>query len=139
MSPRPHVSDVITDVRPHTRTGAFDLSAVTTLPRVGISYSYAGSEGVADPQAKAVVVATTGFTPGERTYYDGLRKAGVVVATTFPSGEQVAPVSQATPAAGDPPVVVAKHLMPTKARILMMLALTRTQRPSEIQQIFDAY
>jgi L-asparaginase/Glu-tRNA(Gln) amidotransferase subunit D len=29
--------------------------------------------------------------------------------------------------------------MPTKARILMMLALTKTQNPSEILQIFDSY
>ena len=41
--------------------------------------------------------------------------------------------------AGAPPVVVVKHLMPTKARILMMLALTRTQVVSDIQRIFDSY
>jgi L-asparaginase/Glu-tRNA(Gln) amidotransferase subunit D len=29
--------------------------------------------------------------------------------------------------------------MPTKARILMMLALTRTQKPSDIQKMFDSY
>lgn len=29
--------------------------------------------------------------------------------------------------------------MPTKARILMMLALTKTQDPSQVQTIFDAY
>ena len=29
--------------------------------------------------------------------------------------------------------------MPTKARILMMLALTKTQNPVEIQRIFDSY
>ena len=126
-------------VRRHTATGAFDLSRVTVLPRVGISYSYAGSEGVADTKAKAVIVAATGLAPGERTYYDGLRKAGMVVATTFPSGEQVA-FAAATAAATDmPPIVAVKHLLPTKARILMMLALTKTERVSEIQSIFDTY
>jgi L-asparaginase/Glu-tRNA(Gln) amidotransferase subunit D len=29
--------------------------------------------------------------------------------------------------------------MPTKARILVMLALTKTQVPAEIQKIFDSY
>lgn len=124
--------------RPHTRAGAFDLSGVTALPRVGISYSFAGSEGVADTKARAIVVAATGLAPGERTYYEGLRRAGMVVATTFPSGEQVAPAA-ATASDGIPPVVTVKHLLPTKARILMMLALTRTDKVSEIQRIFDRY
>jgi len=60
------------------------------------------------------------------------------VATTFPSGEQVNSASQ-NPQTGSSAVIVAKHLMPTKARILMMLALTKTQVPAEIQKIFDSY
>lgn len=32
-----------------------------------------------------------------------------------------------------------KHLVPTKARILMMLALTKTQKPSDVQKLFDSY
>jgi L-asparaginase len=124
--------------RRHTLTADFDLSEVRALPRVGISYSYAGAEGVADQDAKAIIVATTGFAPGERSYYDALRKRGIIVATAFPSGEQVASVSQ--DARGDTsPMIAVKHLMPTKARILMMLALTKTQSASEIQKIFDAY
>jgi L-asparaginase type II len=125
-------------VKRHTLTAEFDVSAIKALPRVGISYSYAGSEGVADPQARAVIVATTGFAPKERPYYDDLRKKGVIVATTFPSGEQVASASQ--PSQSDvAPVVVVQHLLPTKARILMMLALTRSQSAAEIQRIFDSY
>jgi len=124
--------------RKHTLSADFDVSGIKALPRVGISYSYAGAEGVADLEAKAVVVATTGFGPEEGKYYEGLRKRGTIVATTFPSGEQVPSTSQ-TSDAGLPPVVVVKHLMPTKARILMMLALTNTRVPSEIQKIFDSY
>ena len=30
-----------------------------------------------------------------------------------------------------------QHLLPQKARILLMLALTRTRDPREIQRIFD--
>jgi len=125
-------------VKKHTASSDFDVAALKTLPRVGISYSYSGAEGVADLEAKAVIVATTGFAPEEGKYYEGLRKKGMVVATTFPSGEQV---DSREPNAGAalPPVVAVKHLMPTKARILMMLALTRTQNASEIQKIFDSY
>ena len=65
-------------------------------------------------------------------------RKGVIVATTFPSGEQVGDSPRSAESAL-PPVIAVKHLMPTKARILMMLALTRTQNPSDIQKIFDSY
>jgi L-asparaginase len=125
-------------VKKHTASTDFDVAALAALPRVGISYSYSGAQGVSDVEAKAVIVATTGFAPEEGKYYESLRKKGVIVATTFPSGEQVdsgSPTSQSTV----PPVIAVKHLMPTKARILMMLALTKTQDPSAIQKIFDSY
>ncbi len=124
--------------RKHTMTTDFDVSATAVLPRVGISYSYSGAQGVADLEAKAVIVATTGFAPEEDKYYQGLRQKGVIVATTFPSGEQVG-ASPSDSASRLPPIIAVKHLMPTKARILMMLALTRTQNASDIQRIFDSY
>ena len=130
----------------------FDVSTLKTLPRVGISYSYAGAQGSADLEAKGVIVATTGFAPEEAKYYEGVRKKGILVATTFPSGmsdrinsaEQRAADEQAGTGSQNsrttlPPIIAVKHLMPTKARILMMLALTRTQNPSDIQAIFDSY
>jgi L-asparaginase len=122
----------------HTASADFDVSSIEVLPRVGISYSYSGAQGVADAEAKAVIVTTTGFAPEESRYYEALRRKGVIVAATFPSGEQVDDGSTA-PAAPVPPVVAVKHLMPTKARILMMLALTRTQDPAAVQKIFDSY
>jgi len=127
-------------VRKHTASADFDVASIESLPRVGISYSYSGAHGVADLDAKAVVVATTGFAPEEATYYEALRRKGVIVAATFPSGAQVDDAST-VPAAGAsvPPVVAVKHLMPTKARILMMLALTKTQDPIAIQRLFDSY
>jgi len=38
-----------------------------------------------------------------------------------------------------PPAVVALHLTPTKARILLMVALTKTKNPREVQRIFNEY
>jgi len=35
--------------------------------------------------------------------------------------------------------VVADNLTPQKARVLAMLALTRTEDPAEIQRVFDEY
>ena len=125
-------------VRKHTVTSDFDVSELRVLPRVGISYSYSGAQGVADPDAKAVIVTTTGFAPEEDRYYQALRKKGVIVATTFPSGEQVGDAASGSESA-IPPIVAVKHLLPTKARILMMLALTKTERAADIQKIFDSY
>jgi len=125
-------------VRKHTLASDFDVASLETLPRVGISYSYSGAQGVADPEAKAVIVATTGFAPEEDKYYESLRRKGVIVAATFPSGSQV-DSTPGGPAPAAPPVIAVKHLLPTKARILMMLALTRTQDPAAIQQLFDSY
>lgn len=38
-----------------------------------------------------------------------------------------------------PPMVTAQHLTPAKARILLMVALTRTKDPRQIQQLFQRY
>jgi L-asparaginase len=122
--------------RRHTARSEFNLEQVTVLPRVDVNYSYAGAEGAGRTDAKAVIVATTGFSPGERIYYERLQKQGVVVATTFPSGDHVGSPALEREAF---PLVAVQRLLPTHARILMMLALTRTQDPREIQRIFDEY
>jgi L-asparaginase len=132
-------------VKRHATSTEFDVRDLRALPRVGISYSYGGAEGTADLNAKAIIVATTGFAPEEGRYYESLRRRGVVVGTTFPSGmsdrlpaaEQRADAVRTTD--DPPPIVVVRHLTPLKARILMMLALTRSADPRAIQQIFDSY
>jgi L-asparaginase len=125
----------------HTHRSDFDVSRVTTLPRVGITYSFAGSDGEANggvsPRDEGLVVATTGFTPAEDDYYARVRARGVIVATTFPSGEQV---GGGGGGGDDPnPGIGVGHLSPLKARILLMLALTKTKSAREIQAIFDSY
>ena len=114
--------------RKHTWMTDFDVSSIEALPRVDVEYSYAGSEGGGGTDAKGVIVATTGFTPAERTYYDGLQKRGIVVATTFPSGDQVASPSSSRDST---PIVTIQRMLPIHARILMMLALTKSQDPRE--------
>lgn len=123
-------------VRRHTAKSEFDVEQVTMLPRVDVHYSYAGSEGSGKTEARAVIVATTGFTPGERAYYEALQKKGVIVATTFPSGDHVGSPTADRDAF---PQIVVQRLLPTHARILMMLALTKTQDLREIQRMFEEY
>jgi L-asparaginase type II len=125
--------------RRHTLHTEFDLSVVSELPVVDIRYSYAGAGGsVVDENVKGIVVATTGFTPTERTFYENLQRRGIVVAATFPSGENVN--SPSSPKEKDPGNVVAvERLTPLHARILLMMALTKTNDPKEIQRIFSEY
>lgn len=125
--------------RRHTVTSEFDVSSLVELPAVDIQYSYAGAEGgrIADG-VKGIVVATTGFTPAERTHYEALERRGVVIATTFPSGENVG--SPPSPRDPVPAIGIAvERLSPLHARILLMLALTKTSDPAEIQRIFSEY
>ena len=143
----------------------FDLVGVDTLPRVELTMSYPGGTGpsfTANPVG--VVVATTGMTRAEGQAYRALRQQGVVVVTSFTSGENVnggggdgpppTPVRDTTARATAtrdttartepaeppaPPAVTALHLTAGKARILLMVALTRTKDPREIQRIFNEY
>jgi L-asparaginase len=120
----------------HTTNSEFDVRDVTSLPRVDIQYSYAGAEGGGKTEAKAIIVAATGLSPAERAYYEGLQRRGLVIANTFPSGDQVISPS---PQRDSLQIVAVKRMLPTHARILMMLALTKTQDFREIQRIFDQY
>lgn len=145
----------------------FDLAGVDSLPRVEIAMSYPGGTGQTfATNPRGVVVVTTGMTAAESATYRALRQSGVVVVTSFTSGDNVngggggdalpVPPSPApadtvvrrdsvalragtTPAPPAPPGVVAIHLTATKARILLMLALTRTSDPREIQRFFSDY
>ncbi len=148
-----------TPVRRHGAESEFDLRGVDSLPRVELTYSFPGGTGPRfDTLPAGVVVATTGLAPNEGAPYRRLRQSGVVVVTAFPSGDNVNGVPRNTPAPPDstpadtsaaavaaraaragPPSVVSQHLTPQKARILLMLALTKSRDPREIQKYFVAY
>ena len=123
--------------RRHTSKSEFDIAQVQELPAVDVHYSYAGSSGGgALDSVKGIVVATTGLTPTERAYYETLQRRGVIIAATFPSGENVAsPTSVNESTLG----IAVERLSPLHARILLMLALTKTNNPDEIQRIFSEY
>lgn len=141
----------------------FDLAGIDSLPRVELMFSYPGGTGPTfDTLPDGVVVATTGFAPGEGAPYRELRRKGVVLVTAFPSGDNVSGVPRAAAPRADsrssapppdsatadstaraeravPSSVVSQHLTPQKARILLMLALTRSSDPRELQRIFVEY
>jgi len=126
-----------TPSRRHTAKSEFDLGSLQELPNVDVQYSYSGaSGGVTAEGVKGIVVATTGFTPAERMYYETLQKRGIIIAATFPSGENVASPSNVNDSTLG---VAVERLSPLHARILLMLALTKTNNPQEIQRIFSEY
>lgn len=134
----------------------FDLAGVDSLPRVELVFSYPGGTGptFATPPV-GVVVATTGFAPSETAAFRALREQGVVLVTAFPSGDNAtgapraggggAPpradsaVAAAAPARPLAPSIAAQHLTPQKARILLMLALTRSRDAAALQRMFREY
>jgi L-asparaginase/Glu-tRNA(Gln) amidotransferase subunit D len=152
--------------RRHGDDSEFDLRKVDSLPRVELAFSYPGGTGPRfDGQPAGVAVASNGMTRAESEVFTALRRAGVVVVTVFAYGDNMSAArdpdapraepratlarTDSTAAAGDstraptlppaPPMVTAQHLTPAKARILLMLALTRTNNPVEIQRYFLRY
>jgi L-asparaginase len=130
--------------RPHTLASEFDVSDITSLPRVDIVPSYAGADAAAihafiAAGAKALVMATLAPglpTPPQIEAVDEARKQGVIIiySTRAGSGRVLRRATMKRDG-----IVAADNLNPQKARVLAMLALTRTEDPEEIQRMFDTY
>jgi L-asparaginase len=140
--------------RRHTREAEFDLAGVDELPRVDVVMVYQGASGdvikaLVDQGAKGIVIASAGAGAVSGTQGEGIRYAlekGVFVVTSTRSGSgRIA----ARPRGGFGGAsstantanfrIAAEDLAPLKARILLMLALTRTQDAAEIQRMFLEY
>jgi L-asparaginase len=122
----------------------FDISGLDALPRVDISYSYAGGDGTAvrafvAAGARGIVSAgfAPGFTPpGEAEALKQAVSQGIVVVQSTRAGSGRTFRSSRLQANG---LLIADNLNPQKARILLTLALTRGQDPDEIMRIFRTY
>jgi L-asparaginase len=130
--------------RKHTIQSQFDLTNIDEFPKVTILYGYSGDDGdlakaAVNAGAKGLVIAGTGagHTQNARKVLKELYdKTGVVV------------VRSARVGAGrvirddnwqEPGFVAADNLNPQKARILLQLGLTMTNKPDDIQRMFDEY
>jgi L-asparaginase type II len=126
----------------------FDLEKMGTLPRVDIVYSYVGADSVTvdapvNAGARGLVVASVGrggMTPGQAAAIRRSVNRGVVVITSSRTGSGRVPLNEQeglkdwSPGRGA--ILGAEELNPQKARILLMLALARTQDPREIARYF---
>ena len=130
--------------RAHTTKTMFDVRGRKDLPRVDIVYSYAGADGVlvdALTERRPAGMVLVGFGGGSypAAFLDAGRravKAGipVVLATRSWNGRVVT-----TPKKEADGFIVCDDLMPQKARILLMLALTLTSERATIQKMFYEY
>ncbi|HBG53354.1 MAG TPA: L-asparaginase 2 [Rikenellaceae bacterium] len=118
--------------------------ANTDLPRVDIVLSYAGAtsllfDALVENGADGIVIAGVGHGNYSYQIENSAKQAvqngvAVVRATRVLQGG----VSSDTenPFSGQ---IVSRSLSPQKARILLMLALTGSREPAEIQRMFDQY
>lgn len=129
------------------RRPTFDLGTVRDLPRVDIIYSHAGADGTliaaaVSAGARGVVIAATGrggIPPMQRAVIDSARAKGVVVIVSSRTGSGSVSVGDGVTkrqADRDAATIGSGDLNPQKARVLLMLALTRTSDVAEIARIF---
>jgi L-asparaginase len=148
-------------IRRHTMKSEFDVTSLARLPRVDVILVYQGADGdlikaAADAGAQGIVIAaagagaTSGTQQAAITY--ALKKGVLVVTTTRAGSGRITPPRRgpdATPAGEGPASsltaeermrrIAGEDLAPVKARILLMLALTRTHDSKEIQRMFSEY
>ncbi len=131
-------------VRRHTAGTEFDVAGLATLPRVDIAYSYGGADGVvidALTAAKTRGIISAGLAPGiptplEQAALKRARDAGIVIVQSSRAGSGRVALRRYL---DQEEMVAADNLNPQKARILLMLALTRTTAIPAIRQMFATY
>lgn len=133
-------------LRKHTARTIFDVKELTDLPKVEIAYVYAGQnakiiEDLVNSEAKAIVIAGVGDGNVSEEVLQALIKAkeqGVLIVRSSRVGLGVViPDSEINDSKFG--FITADNLNPQKARILTILALTKTSDASEIRKMFAAY
>ena len=104
-------------LKKHTTQSVFDVTKLTSLPKVGIVYSYSNIEfpSLIDARRKGIVVVRSSRVPTGPTTLD-------------------AEVDDAKYQ-----FVASQELNPQKSRVLLMLALTKTTDWKQIQEYFNEY
>jgi L-asparaginase len=120
----------------NTSRSEFDVANLTTLPRVDITYGYQEADGTAIDAFVAAGAEGIVLTGGDREAVERGREKGVVFVNSDRKGSGRVMQSERTAARG---LVTSDNLPPHKARILLRLALTKTEDPREIQRMFNEY
>ena len=132
----------------HTADSEFDLSEVAEFPRVDVVYSYVEPNPVMlraliDDGVDGIVLAGTGAGGLSRREREELGRLTALPAEARPVVVRSSRVGsgRVVPRASDDELgmVAGDTLNPQKARILLMLALTRTRDVEEIRRMFREY
>ena len=133
-------------VKRHTMNSEFDIDSISALPPVEIAMGYEGVssvaiDAIAKSGAKALIHGGTGNGSVADRIVPNLQKAradGVIVirSARVPDGFVLRNAEQPDDKYD---WVVAHDLRPQKARILAMVALTKTSDTKELQRIFWEY
>ena len=132
-------------LRKHTKGSEFDVSKLATLPKVEILYTYVDAgvdavEALLATKPQGLVVAGMGNGSIATPILAVLKKAalnGTVIVRSSRTGTGM--VTHDSKKGDDVGFVTADSLNPQKARVLLMLALTKTKDTKEIQRMFDTY
>lgn len=134
--------------RRHTAKSEFDVTKLTTLPKVAILYSYVDPDAAMirasiSGGAKGIVFAGTGNGALSVFEETALKEVTAMPAASRPALVRSSRVGNgrviATAEYDAMGIVPADTLNPQKARILLMLALTKTSDSKELRRIFSEY
>ena len=141
----------------HNEQSEFDVTRISELPRVDVIMVYQDAPGdvikaAVDNGAKGIVIAVAGAGATSGTQNEGLAYAAskgvfIVTSTRTGSGRIAPPRTDMTGNFRPSPdqqrrrqfTIAGEDHIPVKARILLMLALTKTTNRDEIQRIFSEY
>jgi len=131
----------------HTNDSEFNIKKLPeNLPNIAIVYAYLGFdekiiEFLIENKVDGIVLAGVGDGNINKNSVESLKKASnagiLIVRSSRVGGGKV--VKNVEINDDDFGFVVANNLTPQKARILAMIALTKTKNRAKIQEIFDSY
>lgn len=133
---------------PAVRPPRFDLAGVSALPSVAVDYAYVGAEGVGLYEARrrgadGVVIASFGsgrVSAGQAEEARAALEQGLVVVMSSRVGSgRVLDEYGGGLGTNGRGIVLAEDLNPQKARVLLVVALTRTRELGELADIFRRY
>ncbi|WP_338335620.1 type II asparaginase [Bacillus altitudinis] len=130
--------------RKHTADSEFDISKLKELPQVDILYGYQNDQkyvydAAVKAGAKGIVVAAAGNGTMSTEAINGATdavKKDVVIVRSSRAGNGIVTHEKMD---NEHHFVSSDSLNPQKARILLMLALTKTKDPDKIQSYYEQY
>jgi L-asparaginase len=133
------------------RRQTIPVAAETHLGRVEIIMNYAGADGLLirsllrAGEIDGLVIAGLGLGCVSSSMYDALQEArakdiAVAISTRVPTGRifSLSAMKGCSLTLKQIGCVTADNLSPQKARVLLLLALTKTRDPQSLQKYFDA-